>query len=147
MARLHQLIDKAKEDYEASVQRHKAVQTSGNKEMTNREKKQMDAFERKLKNLTNKAEACYFTHNKSEGKLADEIDLMSFKTKPTLEKNVRKALQQFLRPSTERSSIRFLSARSKQGTQQREYIVDLLKSLDLRSRSDSSNGRVIIVDK
>jgi len=68
------------------------------------------------------------TDNKSEGKLADEIDLMSFKTKPALEENVRKALQQFLRPSTERSSIRFLSARAKQGAQQREYIVDLLKS-------------------
>lgn len=61
MARLHQLIVKAKEDYEASVQRHKAVQTSGNKVMTNKEKKQMDAFERKLKSLTNKAEACYLT--------------------------------------------------------------------------------------
>jgi len=61
MARLHQIIVKAKEDYEASVQRHKAVQTSGNKERTNREKKQVDAFERKLKTLTNKAEACYLT--------------------------------------------------------------------------------------
>ncbi|KAF8732418.1 hypothetical protein AX14_004411 [Amanita brunnescens Koide BX004] len=148
MARLHQFVVKAKEDYESAVQKHRAVQTSGNKERAIQAKTEMDAYERKLKNITNKAEVCYLSHNKSEGKLADEIDLMSFKVKSALEESVRKALQQFLRPSTERNSLRFVTARAnKQGAPQREYLIDLTKSLNLRSSTDPNNKRVIIVDK
>lgn len=61
MARLHQFIVKSKEDYESAVQKHKAVQTSGNKKLASLAKTEMDAYERKLKNITNKAEVCYLT--------------------------------------------------------------------------------------
>jgi hypothetical protein len=61
MARLHQLFVKSKEDYESAVQRHKAVQTSGNKALASRARTEMDAYDRKLKNITNKAEVCYLT--------------------------------------------------------------------------------------
>ena len=61
MARLHQFIVKSKQDYESAVQKHKAVQTSGNKKMASQLRTEMDAYERKLKNITNKAEVCYLT--------------------------------------------------------------------------------------
>ena len=61
MARLHQLFAKSKEDYESAVQRHKAVQTSGNKAMANRARTEIDAYERKLTSITNKTEVCYLT--------------------------------------------------------------------------------------
>lgn len=61
MARLHQFVVKAKEDYESAVQKHRAVQTSGNKERAIQAKTEMDAYERKLKNITNKAEVCYLS--------------------------------------------------------------------------------------
>ncbi|KAK2467882.1 hypothetical protein APHAL10511_000177 [Amanita phalloides] len=147
MARLHPFIVKARQGYESAVQRHKAVQTSGNKRMVNQAKTEMDAFERKLKNLTNRAESCYLIHKKVGEKPSFEVDLSNSKTDAVLEENVRKTLENFLRPSVERTGVRFIAMKGKAGAPQKDYIASLLKELQLDWRADPSNARVIIVNK
>ncbi|KAF8627836.1 hypothetical protein AX15_004253 [Amanita polypyramis BW_CC] len=147
MARLHQLIVKARKDYEGATQRHKSVRTSGNKGMVNHARVEMDAFERRLKKLTNKAEACYLTHNQPDRKFAEEVDLSKFKTESAWEGHIQTTLEQFLRPSVEMGSLRFLSLRSRAGKPQKDYITNLVNSLKLTSRAEPSNTRLIIVDK
>ena len=65
MAKLHQLITKAKEVYQKAARRYESVQTSGNKAMASTAKSEMDERERRLKKLTQKAEACFLTRMSS----------------------------------------------------------------------------------